>query len=299
MLIIAPHRLSGSPIKAWAMAGGMMVAGAYTLLSGTEVPAQRAWTVVGLGTAALWYRRLTLPRYVWNIIGTILWLTNPMLIASVPAQLSFLATLGVIATSGRGPLRTTFGATFATLPVILNTFHGLSPYTLLANLFAIPWLSMAVIPLLLGTLLWPAWSACGVEIIYAHLLTAALDMLLLWADRLAHWPLADVYVPKPPLVTILCLTGSVLWWGLVSGAARRWHWIMLICSAITWWACLPTEWTIQTEHGPIYARKSTDGALEISSLADPQITQHFLAVSGLTSARQKVPWVNSRKKCPH
>jgi competence protein ComEC len=192
------------PAPTAALAGGVLLAGAYALFSGWGVPAQR--TVCMLATVALLRlsgRRWPWPQ-VWLLACAAVLLADPWALLQAGFWLSFVAVAVLFATdmgaAGACPegargrfhalLREQWVVTLALTPLTLLLFGQVSLVGLLANLLAIPWTTLVVTPLALLGVLWaPLWQA-------AAWCVQGLTGLLQW---LASWPWAQLALPMAPL----------------------------------------------------------------------------------------------------
>ncbi|MCV2420818.1 DNA internalization-related competence protein ComEC/Rec2 [Paucibacter sp. DJ2R-2] len=189
------------PAPAVARWGGVAAALAYALFSGWGVPAQR--TVWMLASLAL-LRSLGL-RWPWPLAlllsALVVTVVDPWAVCQAGFWLSFCA-VGLLMAAGddepaRGwraqlmaGLRNQAVATLGLAPLSLLFFQQLSLVGVLANLLAIPWVSLVITPLALGGAILPGlwiWGAWCVELMMA---------LLRW---LVSWPLAVWTVPVAPL----------------------------------------------------------------------------------------------------
>lgn len=192
------------PAPTAALAGGVLLAAAYALFSGWGVPAQR--TVIMLATVALLRlsgRRWPWPQ-VWLLACAVVLATDPWALLQPGFWLSFVA-VGVLFASDSGAagarrtgaaghflalLREQWVVTLALTPLTLLLFGQVSLVGLLANLLAIPWVTLVVTPLaLLGVLWGPLWQA-------AAWCVQALALPLQW---LAAWPWAQLSLALAPL----------------------------------------------------------------------------------------------------
>ena len=186
-----------APVLArWA---GVMAALAYALFSGWGVPAQRTvWMLFVL--ALLRQSGLAWPWPLCLLLSA-LWvaLIDPWALCQAGFWLSF-AAVGLLMAGGvaepgwrgllRGAWRNQCIATLGLAPLTLLFFQQLSLVGLLANLLAIPWISLLVTPLALaGALMPPLWS----------LAAWLLQGLMLWLELLARLPGAVWSVPVAPL----------------------------------------------------------------------------------------------------
>ena len=207
------------PAQHAALAGGVLLATLYALFSGWGVPAQR--TVAMLAVVAL--LRLSGRAWPWPMVWLLalagVLLLDPWALLQPGLWLSFVAVGVLFATdAGRrapvaSPWRRGGGAlakllreqavvTLALAPLSLLLFQQVSLVGLLANLFAIPWVTLVVTPLALGGVLLPAlWDLAG----------AAVAGLLALLGVFAQWPGAVFHGAAPPLVLgVAALAGAVL-----------------------------------------------------------------------------------------
>jgi competence protein ComEC len=238
--------------------GGLVCVLLYALFSGWGVPAQR--TVLMLGAVTL----LRLAGLAWPWWLTWLWAMAVVLAADPWALmqpgfwLSFVA-VGILFATDRGA-RDSEGAsgeasaiasagrrlwghakallhdqgvvTIALTPLTLLLFHQASVVGLLANLVAIPWVTLVVTPLaLLGVLVHPLW----------HAAQWALWPLLAWLNWLAGWPMAALTWPAVPWPAgAAAVAGGAL-------LALRWPWALrlagvpLLAGLVLWVPGRPPE----------------------------------------------------------
>ena len=222
-------------VAAW---GGWAVACAYALFSGWGVPAQRTVWMLGVVTLLRWQARHWPAALVWAMAGVVVLVLDPWALLQAGFWLSFVA-VGVLMLTGTdlvpsaahssGALRSllvrAWGLwreqgviTLALAPLGLLFFGQLSWVGLLANLVAIPWVSVLVTPLALLGGVWPlAWE----------LAAALLEPLMVVLSWLGSWPMASVRLPMPPwplavLATagaaLLCLPWPRVWrlWGALA-----------------------------------------------------------------------------------
>lgn len=192
------------PAPSAALLAGVVLASAYALFSGWGVPAQR--TVIMLCTVALlqWSgRRWPWPQ-VWLLACAAVVVADPWALAQAGFWLSFVA-VGVLfatnpiaekayGTGAKGHFYALFReqcvVTLALTPLSLLLFGQVSVVGLVANLVAIPWVTLVVTPLALGGVVWaPLWS----------LAAWSLWPLTAWLQWLAQWPGAVLFLPAAPL----------------------------------------------------------------------------------------------------
>ncbi|MDO5694018.1 MAG: DNA internalization-related competence protein ComEC/Rec2 [Pseudomonadota bacterium] len=212
------------PAPTAALIGGVALAAGYALFSGWGVPAQR--TVLMLATFALlklsglrWPWWLT-----WLLACAVVLAADPWALLQAGFWLSFVAVAILFATDSRADgaagtgakagffiklLREQWVVTLALTPLSLILFGQASVVGLLANLLAIPAVTVVITPLALAGMLWaPLWTAAGWAL-----------LPLAWVLRaLSTWPWASVSMATAPLALgVAAVAGGVL-------LALRWPW---------------------------------------------------------------------------
>lgn len=212
-------RLSTACPAATAAAwGGLLAACAYAVFAGWGLPAQRTcWmlaTVTLLRASGL---RWPWPQ-VWLLACAVVVAVDPWALLQPGFWLSFFA-VGILFASNSGAVRADtmpatghfyirtwqiarrhlgeqWGMALALAPLTLMVFGQVSVVGLVANLVAIPWVTLVLAPLaLVGAVLPPVWDVAA----------WAAQGLWLWLGWLAQWPGAALSLPRAPMV-----------WGLAS-----------------------------------------------------------------------------------
>ena len=206
--------LWGWPLCRWlsaptaALIGGVLLAAGYAVFSGWGVPAQR--TVAMLATVAalrIGARQWPWPT-VWLLACAVVVLLDPWALTQAGFWLSFVAVGILFATdSGAADGRSTMESgyflhqtrrlvreqavvTLALTPLSLLLFGQVSVVGFLANLVAIPWVTLVVTPLALaGVVVPPLWDVAA----------WALRPLAALLQALAALPFATLSVPAAPL----------------------------------------------------------------------------------------------------
>lgn len=211
-----------------ALLGGVVLATGYSLFSGWGIPAQRTCWML----AAVACLRVVGARWPWTVVWTlacaVVVAADPWAMLQAGFWLSFVAVgilfatdLGVLDARSAGAsrlkhyvlsgLREQWVITVALTPITLLLFGQVSLVGLLANVLAVPWITLLVTPLAMaGVVFAPSWD----------LAAAALSALLVYLEWLAVWPWASVQLAVPP------------WWlalaALLGGGALvlPWPWSM-------------------------------------------------------------------------
>ncbi|MEY2953668.1 MAG: hypothetical protein RLZZ401_1755 [Pseudomonadota bacterium] len=237
LCLLLPAPLAG-------LLGGVLLASAYALFSGWGVPAQRTVLMLAVATG-LRLSGVHWPVYrVWLLAMAVVLLCDPWALLSAGFWLSFVAVGILFATnteadkssqkSGQRHFYSLFReqavVTLALTPLGLLLFGQFSVVGLLANLVAIPWVTLVCTPLALAGLLWAGlWSVSAV----------ALQGLAWLLTGLASWPFASVTVATPALWAAVAgvLGGALLALRLPLGV--RWLGLPLLLPALLWQAPRP------------------------------------------------------------
>ena len=189
----------------------LVFATAYLLLSGASVSATRAYVMLALMLAAVLYDRPALTMRNVGIAAIIVILIEPHAVVGPGCQMSFGATAALVATytwwrhvrswSGErdrwlppiiaGPARFMVGLAVTSLVAGVATglfaayhFHRVAPYGFVANLLAMPIVSLAVMPLVVLTALAMPF---GLEGAILPMLGATIDWVVHIAERVSSW----------------------------------------------------------------------------------------------------------------
>ena len=238
-------------VSAW---GGLVVAAAYALFTGWGLPAQRTVCMLAAVTLLRSQARHGSAAQVWVAAGCVVLGFDPWALLQPGFWLSFVAVGALMATFAsadhrtpgtqrekgsshsagawrvalvhvQGLLREQWVVTLALAPLSLLFFGQLSLVGMLANLLAIPWVTLLVTPLaLLGMLLPWCWE----------LAAWALEPLAALLGQWAAWPWASVSMAMPPWpLAAVALLGAV---GLVWRGPWSWRvWgVPLMLPALLW-----------------------------------------------------------------
>lgn len=242
------------PARKVAAVAALLVAYGYALLSGYGVPAQRTVYMVAAVACALWLNRSFSLSQILCIALLGVLLADPWAVLSPGFWLSFGAValiffvtahrigysndlrdqsfaLHPVATPPDLPNRILrilreyaiiqWAVSIGLIPIMLALFGQISLVAPLANVFAIPLVSMVVVPLaLLGAVL--PWEA---PLWMAHI---AMDMTMMPLQYLSELPQAVWIQHAPPGWSIVFGMLGVLWLLLPRGFPARWLGILLM-----------------------------------------------------------------------
>jgi competence protein ComEC len=301
-LALVPALATRHPIKKWAAGAALVAVFFYMLLSGSEVATQRSFVMIAIVLIGVMLDRATLTFRTISIAALCVLMLSPMAIAHPSFQMSFAATLALIAgyqhglpwranaDTSRGArialwgVREVVGLVFvsllaglATMPYAAFHFHRIAPYSLLANLFAMPVVSALVMPMgILGVLTIPFgldapfWSLMGLGIDW-------MTMVVLWV---AHLPGAiariHAFGTGPLLIgtlalLIVCLLRTPL----------RWSGAVLAVVAVVWAVQTPRPDVLISSDGQTAALRAADGRLAFLHVGrDAFALKEWLAADG-------------------
>ncbi len=232
LLCLSPWIALRWPVKAMAAAAAAAAGIAYTILAGAQVPTVRSCigTVVILIGIILGREALSLRLLAAG--GFIILAIRPEALLGPSFQLTFAAVTGLVAlfNSKAGRWLTTprqdaswvsrTAQHFAGLIVTgviaeallsataLFHFNATGAYGVLANLFAIPWTSFVIMPLLVVAL---ALDPLGIAHPFYWLLGKSMEALIALANTVAAWPGSVIRLGLMPVSAYALLVGGGLW----------------------------------------------------------------------------------------
>lgn len=228
---------------AWA---GWALATAYAVFSGWGIPAQRTIGMLLIVVLLRSQGRAWPWPYVWLLVLTAVVLLDPWSLLQAGFWLSFVA-VGVLFAAqpadrnrparrwrhaGARLLREQWLVGLALAPLTLLLFGQISVVGMLANLWAIPWVTLVVTPLaMLGAVWPPLWTAA------AHCVTAMVWLL----EAMAAWPLAVLYFAQPPWWAGLAGGLGCLWLVMPWGWRWRAMGLPLVVPMLAWTPPLPAH----------------------------------------------------------
>jgi len=290
------------PIKKWAAAAALLAATFYLLLSGSEVATQRSFIMIAIVLVGVMLDRSTLTFRTIAVAAFAVLLLAPQAVVHPSFQMSFAATLALIAAYQNGlpwranadtPLHAraalwgareiaglllaSLVAGLATMPYAAFHFHRIAPYGVLANLLAMPVVSVLVMPMgILGVLAMPF----GFDAVFWRLMGEGIDWMIAVALWVTSLPGAVGHIRAfgtgPLLMAtlgllLLCLLRTPLRW---SGAA-------LVVAASLWAVTTPRPDVLVAGDGRTAAIRGADGRLAIlSSGRDTFAIKEWLAADG-------------------
>jgi competence protein ComEC len=216
-------------------AGAALVAGAlYLALSGSDVPAERAFVQVAVVLVAVLLDRRALTLRAVALAALIVLTLRPEALTEPGFQMSFAATVALVAAfeayreteQSAVPrlarpvaalLLSSFVAGTATAPFAAAHFNQIPHYGLLANTLALPVMGMLVMP---AAVLAAVLAPFGLHWIGLWLMRPGIEWILIVAHWVAGLPGAVSFVASPPVSFMPLLALGGLWLILWQGRAR-------------------------------------------------------------------------------
>jgi competence protein ComEC len=291
---------SRHPIKKWAALAALLVAAFYLLLSGAEVATQRSFIMIAIVLIGVMVDRQTLTFRTLTVAAFGVLLLAPEAVVHPSFQMSFAATLALIAgyqgglawmsKGGETPLAarvTLWGgrkvvglvlvsllAGTATIPYIAYHFHRVSPYGVIANLLAMPVVSVLVMPAgILGLLTMPlgldapCWQAMGIGIDWMIAIALWVSALPGALGRVAAFGAGPLLVCSAGLVVLSLLRTPLRFIGA-----------LLMGSAIVLMLWAPQPDVLVSADGTAFAVRGADGRLAmVKSGSDSFALREWLA----------------------
>lgn len=228
-------RLSATAVTYWpaAKAGavaGLFAATVYALLAGFSVPTQRALVMVAVVMLALLLQRHTRPSTLLALALILVLLIDPMAVLAPGFWLSFGAVAVILyGMSGRLAMsslwwrwgRVQWLVALGLFPALILLFQKASLVAPLANLLAVPWVSLVTVPLtLLGAILLSLLPVLGEGLLWLALWSV--DVLWWWLEVLGQWRFAQWSQAAPPVWAITVALFGLIWMLAPQGVPRRW-----------------------------------------------------------------------------
>jgi competence protein ComEC len=283
LLALIPGLADRAPIKKWAAFAALVVTAFYLVLSGAEVATQRSFIMIAIVLVGVILDRPTLTLRTLTLAALLVLFFAPEAVVHPSFQMSFAATLALIAAYGRGLPWTKTGtdsslgaraalwgvreivslvlaslvAGLATTPYAAFHFHRLAPYGVLANLLAMPIVSAWVMPMgILGVIAIPF----GFDAEFWRQMGYGID----WMDAVALWvasiPGAFGRVTTFGTGPLLLATAGLLAVGLLK-TPLRWSGAVFVLLAIIFAARTPVPDVLVAADGRTFAVRGADGRL--------------------------------------
>jgi competence protein ComEC len=203
---------------------GLAVALAYAAMSGFAVPAQRTVYMLAVVAIALWSGWTVRATAVLATAAALVVVLDPMAVIAPGFWLSFGAVAVIMLAGGsrigkpgwfRAWAQTQWAVTLALVPFLLAMFQQVSLVSPVANAFAIPLVSLVVVPLALAASVLPVdWIA--------HAAHQAMTFCMFLLRALSDLPEAVWQQHAPPAWAVPVAVAGGIWMLLPKGFPARW-----------------------------------------------------------------------------
>jgi competence protein ComEC len=254
LALIAPLALR-FPVRKWAAASALAGVGAYLVVSGASVPAQRAFVMTAVSLGAVLLDRPAFSMHGLGVAAVIVVALAPESVVEPGFQMSFAATAALIAGFERDGARdvlprppgillggldsvwrglsamlvASLVAGLATDIFALFHFQRVTVYGLASNVASTPLISFVIAPAaVLAAALAPFGLADGPLVVMA----GALDMVAAIGRVFADRPEAVRLLPLVPTSAFLVAVGALVWACLWRGSVRWFAAPVLICALV-------------------------------------------------------------------
>lgn len=236
----------------------------YLALAGSPVPAQRACIMVGFVLLAVLFDRQGISTRSLSFAALLILLVLPESLLGVSFQLSFAATLAIVALYERfghvlraegglarrigrtllATLLTSLVASLATAPFVLYHFNRLAVLGMLANLLVMPLAGFVIMPALILALLLLPFGLAGLAYVP---LAFGIHAMLALAAWVAHLPAAILRLPSLTQGGVLMAGLGLLLLCLLRGRVRLAGAALMLASLLTCLQHRPVDMFISRE----------------------------------------------------
>jgi competence protein ComEC len=223
------------PRQKAGLIAGVMLAFIYALLAGFSVSTQRAFIMtVAIALALLLKRHFSMLQIFMLALLAVL-LVEPFSVLDAGFWLSFSAVALIFFLLGQNKqelrwvlvIRIQLLISLAMIPLTTFMFGSASWLSPIANIVAIPWVTLLVVPFaLLGVFLQDIVPSISVFCLDISLW--AIEYLIYFLKFLANIPESTLFLSKPPLVLMLISIVGMIWLFAPKGLPAKWLSLLLI-----------------------------------------------------------------------
>ncbi len=249
LLLALPKRFALRPQgKSVAAFFSLILVTIYIFVTGLPISAVRAYVMIVLVLLAVIFRRHVDPMRSLAIAALLILIYDPASLMEPGFQLSFAATMAIIAlvesrmlrqppAIERGRVRRALHfigtlllvsvvAEAATTPLAISMFNNASFYGVFANSLATPLVSLFLMPMVALFFMLLPFGAEGLALTLLHHGITALLALARWV---ASFPHAQIFLPSPPSFGLALFALGLLW---VCLWQRRVRWLGVVMGAV-------------------------------------------------------------------
>jgi competence protein ComEC len=300
LLALIPTLTVTFPIKKWSAVAALLAAAFYLLLSGAEVATQRSFFMTAVVLIAIMVDRRAVTFRTLAVAAMIVLSVAPEALVHPSFQMSFAATLGLVALV-QGGMPALFAspdnsataraalwggreitmlalaslvAGLATTPYAAFHFHRVTPYGVLANLAAMPVVSVLVMPAgLFGLLAMPF----GFDGVFWRIMEFGIDWMIAVARWVAALPGAVGRIAAFGSGPLLAATAGIILLGLLR-TPLRWSGAGAMAIAVVWALAAPRPDILISAEGHSVGVRGRDGRLHLMRTAkDTFLVKEWLA----------------------
>jgi competence protein ComEC len=300
LLALIPALTVAFPIKKWAAAAALAAAAFYLLLSGAEVATQRSFYMTAVVLIAVIVDRRALTFRTLALAAMVVLALSPEALVHPSFQMSFAATLGLVALVQIGMPRlfaspdnstaakaalwggreivmltlTSLVAGLATTPYAAFHFHRITPYGVLANLAAMPVVSVLVMPAgMLGLVAMPF----GLDGFFWWLMGIGIDWMIAVTEWVAALPGAIGRVTAFGTGSLIVATLGIILLGLLR-TPLRWSGVAMLALSAILALRTPQPDVLISSDGHVVGVRGRDGRLHLMKLGkDAFLVKEWLA----------------------
>lgn len=218
------------PLPQGAALAALIGAAAYAALAGFGLPTVRALMMVAAALLAVLLRRRSSSWQAYALALFVLLLSDPLSVLGAGFWLSFIGVAWLLwcmpadlqqLPGWRRMLGAQLVASLGLLPLTVFFFGQASVAGAIANLVAVPWVSLGVVPL---ALFGAALMLAGLPSMATPVLVAAawlMDLLWTLLEWAAGIPRAQVFLAEPSFLALLLAALGVLWLLMPRGTPAR------------------------------------------------------------------------------
>lgn len=285
LLALFPILTVTFPIKKWSAVAALLAALFYLLLSGAEVATQRSFFMTAVVLIAIIVDRRAVTFRTLAVAAMIVLIVAPESLVHPSFQMSFAATLGLVALvqlampnllaapdnskvaraalwGGREVAMLALAslvAGLATMPYAAFHLHRITPYGVLANLAAMPVVSVLVMPAgLLGLIAMPF----GFDGVFWRLMDVGIGWMVAVAQWVAALPGSIGRVTAFSSGALLAMSAGIVLLGLLR-TPLRWAGAAVIVLATFWAVWTPQPDILISNDGRNVGVRGKDGRLRV------------------------------------
>lgn len=213
-----------TPKPIFSSVGAILLATLYMAMAGFSIPTQRAWLMVVVVLLFLFIRRKFQPWSALALSAFLIVLFDPRSVLSHGFWLSFMAValiFGVLrlpsikdASNWQKMIAIQLALTIGLMPLLVSYYHQIALASFLANLIAVPFVSLIALPLLFITVLLSFISTALADMLMElnHFLWQALWWVLNTLEaKFDYWIVGQVSSWQVVLLYGVLLAGIFLW----------------------------------------------------------------------------------------